>query len=179
MKKMTKRPKIFDELFMHCIDSPERTDFHPEGDLLSHFCIVLNRAASLNDNDLRMAAGIHDLFKPIIHGGEMKQAPNGSWYAFSPDHPKMAADWIEREDDIKHWCWSQGADWRVVKTICRFHMDMKQIDFMNRKTVWKLNREAVEMSGCGDIWTKLLLFRKCDNMLQPWECDKIIKIKSI
>lgn len=160
--------ELYDELKRYCIDSPERPDFHPELTLMSHIAIVMSKAVKTGDRDLLYAAAIHDLFKPLVHGGEMKKAPCGTWYVSNPDHPKLAAEWIDREDDVKHWLWFVGADWRVVKTICLYHMEMKHLDKMNRKTIWNLGRKAVELSGNGDIWNKLIAFRSCDDMVDRW-----------
>lgn len=165
---MMNAPKVVNDLLALCVGSLERPDFHPERTLDRHIAKVQAKAWAKGDLDLFGAATLHDLFKPIDHGGELKRTPDGVWYVSNPEHPVMAAHLVKTDDDVKHWLWAMGADWKTVMTLCMFHMEMKHVDEMNRKSVWKLNRNAVEMSGNGDIWNKLVAFRSCDDMLNRW-----------
>jgi len=150
-------PKIYLELWDNCIGSLERPDFHPERYLNVHIDIVTRNAIKTGNQNLVMAAKIHDLFKPV--SGSMKKDTNGEFYWSNPEHATQAADWILEQDDIKHWCWTNGADWRTVEGIVRYHMVAKNFAGMSHNGLMRYSRL------CGQYWSQLILFTQCDDMI--------------
>lgn len=154
---MNTMPQMMIELQHACSGSLERPDFHPERTLDAHIELVVEKATLIGNPNLIMSAMLHDLWKP--QDGDYKKTPNGVWYWSNPKHAEQAADWILREDDVKHEIWIKGANWRIVEGIVRYHMQIKNLEKMSKTGKIRLSRK------CGAYWNELILFRSCDDMI--------------
>jgi hypothetical protein len=102
-------------------ETPQGTDWHPEGNCYRHVRLVYDRAAATGDINLALAAFFHDLGKVDT------TAPNkrGGWSAHG--HERVSARIADRN---KQWIEEMGGDSNEVIEVVRQHMRIKQMDVM-------------------------------------------------
>jgi len=102
-------------------ETPQGTDWHPEGNCYRHVRLVYDRARESGDLNLAIAAFFHDLGKVDT------TAPNkkGGWSAHG--HERVSA---RLADKYKQWIGSIGGKSAKVKEIVSQHMRIKQMDGM-------------------------------------------------
>lgn len=119
-------PKELQKLIYDLKNTPQRPDFHTEGNVLKHTIVVVNRSLKENDLDMAIAAIFHDLGKPqttIIN-------PKTGYHS-QPNHAKYSAKFVKRHTD---WIKEIGANPANVYYIVRNHMKFKRLkDPIKRK----------------------------------------------
>jgi len=101
-----------------CEDTPQGTDWHPEGNVNIHLRIVYDRARAFGDINLALAAFLHDLGKVDT------TAPNkrGGWSAHG--HEKFSSKIAKRNSD---WIREMGGNPEEVIEIVYQHMRIQQL----------------------------------------------------
>jgi len=108
----------------------QRLDKHPEGNVLKHTIMVVNRSIKDNDIDIAIAAMFHDIGKDVTAGIHPKK---GHITHFG--HEKVSA-MLSKE--YRKWIESVGGNAANVYYIVKNHMKYKQLDNMGIKKVAKL-----------------------------------------
>jgi|TARA_B100001094_G_scaffold114204_1_gene110181 hypothetical protein len=108
----------------------QRLDKHPEGNVLKHTIMVVNRSIKDNDIDIAIAAMFHDIGKDVTAGIHPKK---GHITHFG--HEKVSA-MLSKE--YRKWIESVGGNAANVYYIVKNHMKFKQLDNMGIKKVAKL-----------------------------------------
>jgi len=108
----------------------QRLDKHPEGNVLKHTIMVVNRSIKDNDIDIAIAAMFHDIGKDVTAGIHPKK---GHITHFG--HEKVSA-MLSKE--YRKWIESVGGNAANVYYIVKNHMKFKQLDNMGIKKVMKL-----------------------------------------
>lgn len=130
-----------------CDDTPQGTDWHPEGCVAVHNRLVYDRAAESGDLNLALAALFHDLGKVDT------TAPNkrGGWSAHG--HERVSARLAKKYSD---WIEDMGGDSEEVAEIVSHHMRIKQMPQMR-----PVKQQAMRENPYFD---KLNQFTKFDDM---------------
>ena len=130
-----------------CDDTPQGTDWHPEGCVGIHIRLVYDRARESGDINLALAAFFHDLGKVDT------TAPNkrGGWSAHG--HERVSERLVEK---YKQWIGSLGGRFMIVKEIVGQHMRIKQMPNMRPH-----KQEAMKKLRTYD---QLMKFSEFDNM---------------
>ena len=108
----------------------QRLDKHPEGNVLKHTMVVVNRSIKDDDIDIAIAAMFHDIGKDEPAGIHPKK---GHITHFG--HEKVSASLVSQYRD---WIKSVGGNAANVFYIVKNHMRYKQLDDMRIKKVMKL-----------------------------------------
>jgi hypothetical protein len=108
----------------------QRLDKHPEGNVLKHTIMVVNRSIKDDDIDIAIAAMFHDIGKDVTAGIHPKK---GHITHFG--HEKVSANLVKK---YKDWIQSVGGNPANVYYIVKNHMKYKQLDNMGIKKVMKL-----------------------------------------
>ena len=108
----------------------QRLDKHPEGNVLKHTIVVVNRSIKDDDIDIAIAAMFHDIGKDETAGIHPKK---GHITHFG--HEKVSASLVSQYRD---WIKSVGGNAANVFYIVKNHMRYKQLDDMRIKKVMKL-----------------------------------------
>ena len=116
-------PQELKDYIDKCDDTPQGTDWHPEGCVGIHIRLVYDRAKESGDINLALAAFFHDLGKVDT------TAPNkkGGWSAHG--HERVSERLVEK---YKQWIGSLGGRFMIVKEIVGQHMRIKQMSNMRR-----------------------------------------------
>ncbi len=134
-------------LLDRCADTPQGTDYHPEGDVLRHTRIVYERTRKYGDMNIALAAIFHDLGKVTT------TEPNGRGGWSAHGHDKISTDLVVKH---KKWIGSIGGRFMRVKEIVENHMRIKVLDEMRAA-----KRRALMVHRC---YPALLVFTECDDM---------------
>ena len=108
----------------------QRLDKHPEGNVLKHTIMVVNRSLKDDDIDIAIAAMFHDIGKDETAGIHPKK---GHITHFG--HEKVSANLVKKYID---WIKSVGGNPANVYYIVKNHMKYKQLDNMGIKKVMNL-----------------------------------------
>ena len=108
----------------------QRIDKHPEGNVLKHTIMVVNRSIKDDDIDIAIAAMFHDIGKDETAGIHPKK---GHITHFG--HEKVSATLSKK---YRNWIESVGGNAANVFYIVKNHMKYKQLDNMTMKKVSKL-----------------------------------------
>jgi hypothetical protein len=108
----------------------QRLDKHPEGNVLKHTIMVVNRSIKEDDIDIAIAAMFHDIGKDETAGIHPKK---GHITHFG--HEKVSAVLVKKYRD---WIKSVGGNPANVYYIVKNHMRFKQLDNMRIQKVMKL-----------------------------------------
>ena len=127
--------------------TPQGTDYHPEGDCYIHSRIVYDRAKEYDDIDLVLVAFLHDIGKVDV----TKPNKKGGWSAHG--HERISANIVDRN---RQWVSRMGANFKDVKEIVENHMRIKQMD--------RMRPHKQEMMRNLKNYEKLVKFSKCDDM---------------
>jgi len=100
----------------------QRLDKHPEGNVLKHTIVVVNRAIEDDDIDIALAALFHDIGKDETEGIHPKK---GHITHFG--HEKVSADLV---DQFSKEIEKIGGNPTAVEYIVRNHMKYKQLSDM-------------------------------------------------
>ena len=140
-------PQELKDYIDKCDDTPQGTDWHPEGCVGIHIRLVYDRARASGDINLALAAFLHDLGKVDT------TAPNkrGGWSAHG--HERVSARLAYKH---RQWIGSIGGKSAKVKEIVYQHMRIKQMDRM-RPVKQKAMRE-------NPYYSELQQFTKFDDM---------------
>jgi len=152
-------PQEIKDYITKCDDTPQGTDWHPEGCVGIHIRLVYDRARETGDLNLALAAFFHDLGKVDT------TAPNkrGGWSAHG--HERVSERLVEK---YKQWIGSLGGKFMTVKEIVGQHMRIKQMDQMRTP-----KREAMKQLKTYD---QLKQFSKFDDM-QTLSKDELNRYK--
>jgi len=140
-------PKEIKDYVNKCIDTPQGTDWHPEGCVDIHNRLVYDRAAATGDINLALAAFFHDLGKVDTTA----QNKRGGWSAHG--HERVSARIAERN---KNWIREMGGNPKEVIEVVSQHMRIKQMD--------KMRPIKQQMMRDNPYYTKLTQFTKFDDM---------------
>lgn len=143
------------ELLIQLKTLRERPDYHPEESVYEHIKIVTERLLQTNDPDLVMTGIFHDIGKFVKN----IKVDHTTWPT-APDHPKYAADMVDKHRD---WIWWYGANPDNVRWLCLNHMKFKGYEKMNKKTPARLDIAS------SPIYNKLVIFDKADRMLTDFK----------
>jgi hypothetical protein len=125
---LSKSPEQYKKAFFKTVESLERPDYHPERYLDRHIEIVYYNALEWEDNNLIMAALLHDIMKPCTGQIRSVQIDKKVYkYWSNPMHDVQAAKFIEDNPPIQQWIIDNNADVQTVKDICRLHMRYKNV----------------------------------------------------
>src|SRR6056300_933420 len=108
----------------------QRLDKHPEGNVLKHTIMVVNRSIKDDDIDIAIAAMFHDIGKDETAGIHPKK---GHITHFG--HEKVSAMLAKK---YRNWIESVGGNTTNVYYIVKNHMRFKQLDNMRIQKVMKL-----------------------------------------
>jgi len=108
----------------------QRVDKHPEGNVLKHTIVVVNRSIKEDDIDIAIAAMFHDIGKDETAGIHPKK---GHITHFG--HEKVSAGLVKK---YKKWIESVGGNTANVFYIVKNHMKYKQLSVMTPKKVNKV-----------------------------------------
>lgn len=140
-------PQEIKDYINKCADTPQGTDWHPEGCVDIHNRLVYDRAVETGDINLALAAFFHDLGKVDT------TAPNkrGGWSAHG--HERVSARIASNHKD---WIREMGGDPKEVIEVVGQHMRVKQMDQM------RTNKRQAMMDN--PYYDKLQKFTKFDDM---------------
>ena len=140
-------PTEIKDYITKAFDTPQGTDWHPEGNVGIHNRLVYDRTSVYDDINLALVAFFHDLGKVDV----VKPNKKGGWSAHG--HERISANLVERH---KQWISRMGGDFKDVKEIVENHMRIKQMD--------EMRPHKKEMMRNLKNYDKLLQFTKCDDM---------------
>lgn len=103
----------------------QRPDKHPEGNVLKHTIMVVNRSLKDDDIDIALAAMFHDIGKDETANIHPKKG-----YITHFGHEKVSANLVKKYGD---WIESIGGNPDTVFFIVKNHMKYKRISDMNPK----------------------------------------------
>ena len=140
-------PQEIKDYIDKCNDTPQGTDWHPEGNCYVHIRLVYDRARESGDINLALAAFFHDLGKVDT------TAPNKRGGFSAIGHERVSARLVEK---YKQWIGRMGGQFMIIKEIVGEHMRIKQMDKMRRP-----KQEAMKQLRTYD---QLQQFTKFDDM---------------
>ena len=115
-------PTHIQDKFIDLATMRERPDYHPESSAKEHIEIVVRRAIKFGDLDIILAAFFHD-----IHKYDTMKINERTGYPTSPGHDKWAQKTIEKDNAVRDFISSFGADPDTVAGLCGQHMRMHQM----------------------------------------------------
>jgi hypothetical protein len=116
-------PEEIIQLLNDCAKTPQSPTWHPEGDVLKHTIIVLNRARKTKNINYVLAALFHDLGK--VKWTKPSSKTPGSWSSYG--HEVESALIAKRH---KEWIEEMGGNFDIVYEIVFNHMTIKFLDEM-------------------------------------------------
>ena len=125
-----KMPSQLQKRVLNLKNFGQRLDKHPEGNVLKHTIMVVNRSIKDDDIDIAIAAMFHDIGKDETAGIHPKK---GHITHFG--HEKVSATLAKK---YRNWIESVGGNAANVFYIVKNHMKYKQLDNMTMKKVVKL-----------------------------------------
>ena len=142
-------PQEIKDYIDKCDDTPQGTNWHPEGCVGIHIRLVYDRARESGDINLALAAFFHDLGKVDT------TKPNNKGGYSAIGHERVSARLVEK---YKQWIGSlgNGARWKHVYDIVSEHMRIKQMPNMRHHKQQKM-REHPQFD-------RLQKFTKFDDM---------------
>lgn len=113
-------------------ETPQGTDWHPEGNCFVHSRLVFDRAREYGDINLALAAFFHDLGKVDTTSPNKK----GGWSAHG--HERVSARLADRS---ANWIEEMGGNPEEVHELVFQHMRIKQFDQMkgSKKAIMRAN----------------------------------------
>jgi hypothetical protein len=140
-------PQEIKDYIDKCNETPQGTDWHPEGNVGIHNRLVYDRATEYGDINIAMAAFFHDLGKATTTAVNKK----GGYSAYG--HERVSANLVDRH---RAWVGSTGAKFMRVKEIVDNHMKIKLMDKMR----------PVKQRALKDLksYPELQKFTLCDDM---------------
>jgi hypothetical protein len=162
-------PEAYIKLLQYCSGSPERPDYHPERDLLSHIEIVfLNALYYAKNKNLIMAALLHDLCKPC--SGVFKSVQiDGKVYEYwsNPYHAQEASRFIEQNESVQQWIEQNNANVQTVQYLVHEHMKFKSYVQGEKglKGGMKETKRIKYAEKAGNLLSLQRDFNLCDDML--------------
>ena len=141
-------PQEIQDYIKKLYDTPQGTDYHPEGNCGIHTKIVFNRARKTGDINLMLASLFHDTGKNFTTRPNKK----GGWSAHA--HERISAKLVEK---WKHWIRELGGDWKQVYEIVKEHMRIKQYD--------KMRPHKREILRNNKWFNKIKQFSELDDMM--------------
>jgi len=131
MRAKTVKPDTFQDFYEsapaeikdyidRCVDTPQSTEWHPEGNCGAHINIVFNRARNTGDIDLMLAAFFHDLGK-VDTTKAHPSGEKGRWSAKA--HEIVSARLVEK---YRNWIEDLGGNYEKIYYIVAQHMRAKQ-----------------------------------------------------
>jgi hypothetical protein len=152
-------PSELKGLMDQCDDTPQGTDWHPEGCVGIHNRIVYDRARASGDINLALAAFFHDLGKVKTTAKNKR----GGWSAHG--HERVSAKIAKNNSD---WIREMGGNPKEVIEVVTQHMRVKQMSQMRPP-----KQEAMRQNP---YYNKLQQFTKFDDMMTLSK-DEINKYK--
>ena len=131
-------PNDLQKLVYNLKNTPQRPDYHPEGNTLKHTIVVVNRALKERDLDMAIAAIFHDLGKPHTTIINPKTG-----YPSQPGHEKYSAKYVK---EYANWIKEIGANPANIYYIVRNHMKFKILKNPNKIKKLKSFRAADKLS---------------------------------
>jgi len=121
--------EILPELFatIACEQSP---DFHPEGSVFNHICLMLEKMPAAADELLPWAVLLHDIAKPVT---AEKDLATGKIHFYG--HEKVGADVSEK---ILHRLRFPNKPTEAIVAAVRHHMQFKDVQQMRKATLRRL-----------------------------------------
>jgi len=140
-------PQEIKDYIDKCNETPQGTNYHPEGHVGIHNRIVYDRAAEYGDLNLALSALFHDLGKVDT------SAPNKKGGISAIGHENVSANLVYK---YRQWIGSIGGQFMKVKEIVENHMKIK---YMNEMRPSK--KEAMRNLS---TYPELIVFSKFDDM---------------
>jgi len=131
-----------------CDETPQGTDWHPEGNVGIHNRIVYDRARATGDINMAFAALFHDLGKAKTTAKNKR----GGWSAIG--HERVSSNLVNRHAS---WIEEMGGDPEEVHEIVFMHMRIKQYPEM------KPGKQEIMREN--PFFEKLNQFTEFDNMM--------------
>jgi len=144
---LSSAPQEILDLIEESKNTPQGTDWHPEGEVYNHIRIVFERARQYGDIDLLISSLFHDLGKMST----TKKNKRDEWAAHG--HERVSANLVKK---YSSWIDLLGADSEAVYEIVNNHMRIKQMD--NMRPVKQ------EQMKANPQYEKLLKFTEFDSM---------------
>jgi len=114
-------PQELQDYIDKCDETPQGTDWHPEGNVGIHIRLVYDRARETGDINLAFAAFFHDLGKVDT----TRLNKRGGYSAIG--HERVSVRLVEK---YKQWIGSLGGKFMQVKELVSEHMRIKQMPNM-------------------------------------------------
>jgi len=149
-------------------DTPQRKDYHPEGDVYSHEAYVAHslrqwtEAGSREQDELMLVAAFHDIGK--IPTTDRKSEDSGG-YITSYGHAKKSVTYWDSVSDA--FCEGTNLRADVIRWLIQEHMNIKFMDSMNENTLHNKKKEAERLGE--RVWTMGKLFKQADDMISFFE----------
>lgn len=118
---LAKCPKELFDRIKNLKNIPQRADYHPEGNVLNHTRIVVNRLSKYRDITLSWAGMFHDIGKD-----ETTELKDGIYQ--SPGYELVSLDLVRK---YIHLCDAQECYWDAIAEIVEYHMRIKLMDEMS------------------------------------------------
>ena len=125
-----KMPSNLQKRVYNLKNTKQRTDKHPEGNVLKHTIVVVNRSIKDDDIDIAIAAMFHDIGKDETAGIHPKKG-----HITHYGHERVSASLVKQYRD---WIESVGGNTTNVYYIVKNHMKYKQLSSMRPHKQMKL-----------------------------------------
>lgn len=151
--EVLKKANILDVHFKEIYDLIGQTqpvEYHPEGDSYNHTMIVVDKSASLTDNEeVRFSALVHDLGKGITPKGMLPHH-----YGHDKDGAKLVENLGNRLKIPNSWikCGKVSTKEHMLGGIFNRMTSKKQVDFITRVNKSLLGLNGLEMVVICDRW---------------------------
>lgn len=151
-------PKSLLKLLESLADVQQRRDFHPEGDVLTHTKIVVDRLENLNDITLSITALLHDTGKLVTTKFDRKR---GHYISHGHEFESLAYVLYYRT-----WIESNGVDFEDVYYLVKNHM---KANFYARGHISRPHKVRLWIEN--PLYGRMMLHQAADDMLLA-EFDK-------
>lgn len=151
--EVLKKANVLDVHFKEIYDLIGQTqpvEYHPEGDSYNHTMIVVDKSASLTDNEeVRFSALVHDLGKGITPKGMLPHH-----YGHDKDGAKLVENLGNRLKIPNSWikCGKVSTKEHMLGGIFNRMTSKKQVDFITRVNKSLLGLNGLEMVVICDRW---------------------------
>ena len=112
------------------IDCEQSPDYHPEGSVFNHLCLMLEKMPAGADESLPWAVLLHDIAKPVTAA---REAATGKIHFYG--HEKVGADMAEK---ILQRLKFPNQPTEEIVTCVRNHMQFKDVKQMRKATLRRL-----------------------------------------
>lgn len=153
------------DIFNQLRETPQRPDYHPEGDVFKHTAFVVDGLRkrqtrfSMDEINALMWVGLfHDIGKIDT---TKRHEKHGHWTAYG--HDKVSAKYV----DALKCLIPNSVNTGLVRWLVLNHMKIKFIDEMSASKVKTMKREARSFDE--DAWAMLEAFNEADDMLAYME----------